>query len=379
MYDHTMSPVDQDQSRPWRQNIQLTAQRGWAILRRVSWRKIGLFIVSLVLFITAIMLMKEGARGLTGLVSERFAIDSPANSMGFGWLFAYLIMSGSPVAATALTFLDAGVLNDVSTFTMISGSRLGASFIVLFVGFIYVLRGRNRATSLDMGLLSFTVTASIHFWVAFLGVFLLTTGWLDGVQMTQGGTLTAVTDLLLDPLVGFFKSFLPEWGLFLVGLGIIMGSFSLFDRCLPEMSLKESHVGQLSRVVYRPLVMFLLGAGITLISMSVSVSLSILVPLSARGFVRRENVIPYIMGANVTTFVDTLFAAVLLDNPAAFTVVLVQMVGVVIVSIVLLLTMFRSYERRMLRFVAWVTGSTTHLAVYIVAIFVIPLALLLLF
>lgn len=379
MYDHTMSPVDQDQPRPWRETIQLTAQRGWAVLRRVNWRKVGLFIVSLVLFITAIMLMKEGARGLTGLVSERFAINSPANSMGFGWLFAYLIMSGSPVAATALTFLDAGVLNAVSTFTMITGSRLGASFIVLFVGFIYVLRGRNRATSLDMGLLSFTVTASIHFWVVFLGVFLLTTGWLDGIQMTQGGTLTAVTDLLLDPLVGFFKSFLPEWGLFLVGLGIIMGSFSLFDRCLPEMSLKESHVGQLSRVVYRPLVMFLLGAGITLISMSVSVSLSILVPLSARGFVRRENVIPYIMGANVTTFVDTLFAAVLLDNPAAFTVVLVQMVGVVIVSVILLLTMFRSYERWMLRFVAWVTGSTVHLALYIVAIFVIPLALLFLF
>ena len=71
-------------------------------------------------------------------------------------------MSGSPVAAAALTFLDAGVLDVISTFTMITGSRMGASFIVLFIGFIYVLRGRNKATSLDMGLLSLIVTATTH-------------------------------------------------------------------------------------------------------------------------------------------------------------------------------------------------------------------------
>ena len=82
-----------------------------------------------------------------------------------------------------------------------------------------------------------------------------------------------------------------------------------------------------------------------MISMSVSVSLSILVPLSHRGFVRRENVIPYIMGANITTFIDTLLAAVLLDNPQAFTVVLVEMVSITIVSAFILLLVYRPYER----------------------------------
>ena len=120
---------------------------------------------------------------------------------------------------------------------------------------------------------------------------------------------------------------LPAWAVFLVGLGISMVSFNLFDRCLPQATLKDSQVGWMSRLVYRPWVMFLLGCLITTISMSVSISLSILVPLSARGFVRRENVIPYIMGANITTFVDTLLAAVLLKNPEAFTIVLVVMVS----------------------------------------------------
>ena len=62
----------------------------------------------------------------------------------------------------------------------------------------------------------------------------------------------------------------------------------------------------MARILYRPVVTFLLGALVTLLTMSVSLSLSILVPLSMRGYVRRENVIPYVMGANITTFIDTL-------------------------------------------------------------------------
>jgi sodium-dependent phosphate cotransporter len=111
--------------------------------------------------------------------------------------------------------------------------------------------------------------------------------------------------------------------------------------------------------------------------MSVSLSLAILVPLSARGFVRRENVIPYIMGANITTFVDTLLAAVLLNNPPAFTIVLVEMFSITIVSIIILATVYRRYERGMLRAVAWVTARNRNLAIFMAAIFVVPIALLL--
>ena len=128
------------------------------------------------------------------------------------------------------------------------------------------------------------------------------------------------------------------------------------------MAIKESQVGQVSRFVYRPSIMFLLGAAVTMVSMSVSVSLSILVPLSHRGFVRRENVIPYIMGANITTFVDTLLAAVLLDNPQAFTVVLVEMLSIALVSMIILATIYRPYQKGILHWVEWITADNRHLA-----------------
>ena len=346
-------------------------------LRRVRWDKVGLFIVSLFLFVLAINLMKEGARELAPLVRDVFDVNSPANALGFGWLFAYLVMSGSPVAASALAFFSAGVINQIETFAMITGSRFGASFIVLFIGFVYVLRGRDRSQGLSMGLLSLLVTFSTYTVALVIGVFVLQSGTLDWFQPSSGALLSSIFDLVFDPIIGLLLSFLPRWSLFVVGLGIILVSFNLFDRCLPEMSIKESQVGRVSRMVYKPWVMFLLGSGVTMISMSVSVSLSILVPLSNRGFVRRENVIPYIMGANITTFIDTLLAAVLLNNPDAFTVVLVEMLSVGFVSALILIFFFSNYQRWMLSVVYWIVESNRNLAVFMFTIFAIPIILLL--
>jgi sodium-dependent phosphate cotransporter len=352
-----------------------TLRRTWFARVRVG--KIGLFFASLYLFILAITLMKEGARAVAPLVRNLLDVTSTANALGFGWLFAYTIMSGSPVAAAALTFFDAGVVDKLGAFAMITGSRLGASFIVLFIGFLYVLRGRDRATSLGMGLLSLTVTATTYLPGLFLGAALLHTGALDGLQLQSGALLHSIIDHVVDPVAGVAVSLLPNWAVFLVGLGVIWFSFNLFDRCLPQMTLKESQLGWMSRLVYRPWVMFVLGALITMISMSVSLSLAILVPLSARGFVRRENVIPYIMGANITTFIDTLLAAVLLNNPPAFTIVLVEMLSITVVSMIILATIYRRYERGMLSLVAWVTARNRNLVIFIGIIFLVPIALML--
>lgn len=339
--------------------------------------KIGFFVVSLFLFIFALSLMKQGAGTLAPLIQDLFRIDNAVNALGFGWIFAYLIMSGSPVAAAALTFLDAGILDKYSTFCMITGSRLGASFIVLFIGFIYVMRGRNRVNSLGMGLLSLVVTGTTYLAALGVGILLLINGSLDQVQLNSVAFLGSFMDLIFTPLVEFLLRILPEWLLFFIGFGMILVSFSLFDKAVPQMSLKESQVGNLGQFVYRPWVMFGLGATITLISMSVSVSLAILVPLGQRGFVRRENVIPYIMGANVTTFIDTLLAAVLVNNHTGFTIVLAQMVSITIVSLVVLLFGYEKYQRVTLDFIQKVLSSQLGLVVFMALILVVPLLLLL--
>jgi len=149
----------------------------------------------------------------------------------------------------------------------------------------------------------------------------------------------------LEPLIGPLAAFLPGWVLFVIGVGLMTFSFRLFDRALPDMRLERTDLGQVPRLIYRPEIMFLMGLAITLVTMSVSISVGILVPLSARGYMRRKNIIPYILGANISTLADTLVAAALLGDPQAVTVVMTHMACAAIVSLLLILLAYRPYER----------------------------------
>ena len=342
---------------------------------RPNWRKVGIFLVALFLFILSIQLLKSGAKILVPFVSD-LAVKNVFNALGFGWLFAYLVLSGSPVAATTLTLFDAGAIDQLEAFAMIAGSRLGAALIVLLIGFIYSLRGHDRRGALSMGLLSLTVTATTYLPALIVGYWLLQLHALDWLQPVVNTEATSILDIIFDPLVGLASTYLPGPLVFLSGFGILWFSLNLIDHALPNFKLNESAFSGMARLLYRPIVTFALGLVITSVTMSVSVSLAVLVPLSVRGYIRRENVIPYIMGANITTFVDTLVAALLLNNPAAFTVVLVEMVSVAIISLLILIFNYPLYERALIQLVEFIDQSQRNLAIFLLIIFAIPIALM---
>jgi len=341
-------------------------------------RKLAYALVALFLFVLAIELMKSGAKVLAPVLRETSLIRHPMNALGLGWLGAYLVLSGSPVAAAALGLLDGGALGTVEAFMMINGSRMGASFIVLFVGFLYLVRGHEPGRSLNMGLISLVTTWSQQALAMLIGYALLAGGWLDRFRPGGFGQLGSVLDAVYDPIVAWIRGAAPGWLVFVLGVGLIMLVFHLADRALPELSLGGTRFGDAPRLLYRPVVMFGLGMAVTTVSMSVSVSLGLLVPLSARGYVRVENVIPYIMGANVTTFVDTLLVSLLMDNPAAFTVVLVEMISIALASLVILGVSYRSFERRVLGAVGAITRDRRHQAAFLLALVGVPLVLLVL-
>ncbi len=346
-------------------------------MTRRSWKKIGLGLTSIALFVLAIQLIKEGAGVVAPYIRAWLDVDNAANSLGFGWLSAYVILSGSPVAAVALAFHDTGVIGQFEALTMVSGSRLGASFIVLFIGFIYVLRGHERLTGLSMGLLSFIITASLHLPGLGLGYLLLNQGIGDYLGLEGGAAFTSLVDLLYGPLIRLVAHNAPARMAFVIGVVIMLVSFKLLDSALPQLKLDSARFGAVSRLIYRPIVMFLMGLAVTALSMSVSISLSILVPLSARGYIRSENAIAYIMGANVSTFIDTLMIALLLNNASATAVVLVQIISITIVSLLVLAILYEPYEKAVLYLTSRIVGRTRNLILFAALILAAPLLLML--
>ena len=352
--------------------VQATSHTFMRRLLKISYIIIGMF-----LFILSLRMLSKGAGGLGPVLKDSLGIESAVNTLGFGWLFAYGVLSGSPVASISLSFLDSGVITPLQTFTMITGSRLGASFIVLVIGFIYYLRGQNRGASISIGILALSVTATTYLPALAVGYWLLESGMLDDFRLSLPPSISSFVEELFDPIVEYVFHHTNNLVIFLLGIGVLLVAFNLLDRALPHVDAEHNAFGDVGRLIYRPAAMFLLGAFVTTLTLSVSVSLSILVPLSARGFIRRENTLPYIMGANITTFIDTLIASLLFKTSAGFVVVMAEIISIAVVSLFILIFLYRPYERMILQLLDRVVQNTSILIGFMILMVVTPILLLL--
>src|SRR5215212_8576549 len=193
--------------------------------------KLLFMIIGLLAFILALQLLKQGAKVYGGEIIRILHVSNVANTLGFGWLLAYIFLSGSPVAAIAVSFFAAGTITDLQAFTMITGSRLGASFIVLFVGFVYYLRGHQRSASISIGVLSLLTTAAIYLPALALGYWMLTSNLLGVMQVSATTPIASFIDAIYGPILNEITRWqVPGWGVFLAGVGALLLAFSLLDR-----------------------------------------------------------------------------------------------------------------------------------------------------
>ena len=311
-------------------------------------------------------------------VARRLAdLNDPLAGLGLGWFSSYLTLSGSPIAAIALTLFDIETISKFTTFGMIVGSRLGGSLTVIMIGVIYFLQGHDRGTSLLTGILSFLTTFLIYIGAAPLGLFLLDSLSLNLPLMTSlEGMGNSPVDRFLGPILDSLTAVLPRWSVFLLGVILTVISLNLIDKSLPEFELEDNVFGEVPSLLYRPLISFLLGFGLTLITMSVSISLGLLVPLSVRGYIKRENLLPYIMGSNISTFIDTVIAGLLLRNPAAANLVLVQALSVTIISLLILFTVYNPFQKFSINSAMWLNEKKSRLIIFLLFSFLIPVLLI---
>lgn len=351
----------------------VAASRPGGAVRVLSWS--ARFVVALFLFVGALQVMKAGAGNLSFLQPGGFLVRNAGSTLGLGWIGALFVLSGSPIAASALALVAAGSISEVQGFTMLTGSRLGAAFVVLLVAVIYALRGGEgkRMAPVSTAVMALCTTAAVYLPGALFGFVLLRWDGFRAVELSFPASFTDLVDLVYGGLLARIGSW-PGAVLFLGGLGLLLLAFKLLDTVVPELSAEQIESSRLSWL-RRKWPMFGLGCLVALVTMSVSVALTVLVPLVAKGYVKREDILPYIMGANITTLGDTLLAAFLLHSPAAVRIVLAGIAGTTVVSLALLAFAYPQLRRGIWRFQRQMVRSKARLAGFTAALFVVPLAI----
>jgi sodium-dependent phosphate cotransporter len=225
-------------------------------------------------------------------------------------------------------------------------------------------------------LLTLSATAFIYIPAAVIGFALLRWDAFHSLNLQFPGQFADVIDLIyggiLDAVAG-----VPAGLLFLGGLGVLLISFRVIDSVMPipdEQSIESKRASWLTR----KWTMFGLGSLVALITMSVSVALTVLVPLVARKVVKRENIIPYVMGANITTLGDTMLAAFALHSPAAVRIVLAEVIATSILSVLVLAFAYPQFRSLVWRFQRQMVKSKPRLAAFTLGLFAVPIAIIVL-
>jgi Na+/phosphate symporter len=248
--------------------------------------------------------------------------------------------------------------------------------VVLVIGLLDDLRhSRREKKSAYVGVSALVVTAIVYLPATALGFLGLHHGLFEGLRI-PGHVVASLVDTLVGPAVRLAVATLPRFLLFVIGVLMLLGAFKLFDKVLPDLQARGGPPALAGRVAYRPWVMFVFGLGITAITLSVSVSISILVPLTTKGYVRRENLFPYILGANITTFIDTLFAGALVGHPDAVRLVAALMLSVSLLSVPIVFLFPYWFERLVDRIARRATADSRALALFVVGLLAIPMLLI---
>jgi solute carrier family 34 (sodium-dependent phosphate cotransporter) len=342
---------------------------------RVIWWTVR-FLLALFLFVGALQLMKAGASGLDILQERGFLVKNPGSTLGLGWVGALFVLSGSPVAATALTLVAAGSITEIQGFTMLTGSRLGAAFVVLVVAVVYALRSGEgeRMKPVSTAVMALSTTALVYIPGAFIGYSILHFGPFHSMELRFPHQFGDLIDLIYGDLIARVETW-PGFVLFLGGLGVLLLSFKLIDAVMPQLDERTIGARRLEWLK-RKWPMFGLGSLVALITMSVSVALTVLVPLVAKKYVKRENILPYIMGANITTLGDTMLAAFALHSPAAVRIVLAELIAASLLSVILLAFFYPQTRRAVWKFQRQMVKSKPRLAAFTAGLFLVPIVIM---
>ncbi|AXG06369.1 sodium:phosphate symporter [Haloplanus rubicundus] len=301
-------------------------------------------LTALLLFLFAVQLLGTATEAAEPLIERllRTVVVDNGSALGLSWLATYGVTNGSVVAALTLSLLRSGIVSASEAFLMIAGSRLGAGAIVVLVGTLDYFQKRRTRTLRErtsLGLLTFVVTFTVYLPVTALGIVVLTTFQSELFAATGGLSLPVRSLRVFEPITETVtRSSGPEIAL-VIAIALLLGSLWLFDEVLERVET-ESVRTYLFRHFEGKWTAFGIGFLITGVTTSIAFSLGVVVPLYNRQFVRRDEIVPYILGANIGTLFDTLVVAFVLETTVGVAIVLLLMA----LGTLLTLTVLVGYE-----------------------------------
>lgn len=330
-------------------------------------------------FILSLQLLGESTQEIAPLLQNFFTafIKTDLSALGTGWMMAYIVLNGATSAAIGLALFESGLITFLQTYMVISGSRLGAAFIVIFIGVLEYTQGKsdNLADSCSVGILTFLLTYTVYIPAVLIGYVLLETFELAFLETSGPVFLNYSLTMVFTPIVDMVSQYVMAPLLFFLSILLLLFSLKQFDKAFKGLGKEKMREDYIRFLITNRWIAFLAGSILTLLTTSVALSLGIIVPLYNKGYLKREEIIPYILGANVTTMISSIIAAIVLDSIIGMKAVLMLTITITFVTLIVLV-LYKPYYQSIKTMFDSILADKRLLYGFVGSLLILPLLLI---
>jgi len=289
------------------------------------WLKLILLIYS---FILSIELIKNASSILApNIKSFLFSNLTPLKAVSLGWFATAIAQSSGAIDSIATALVGNSLIPLQAGIYILIGASLGTTITAMAISVITLSKQRRDFRhGFEIGLCYAIYSATLILIVLFLEIFFK---FFSRTSLFLAGNIKVVHELKIPNIIDFatnylihplFQNFRP---IFILTFGLVLLIFTLkyVGKSVIEVFGGEDKARSvINKYFDSKYKSYFLGASLTAILFSSSITTGLLVPLAVSRIISLKKAIPFIIGAGLGTFADVFLAALIVGKTSALAV-----------------------------------------------------------
>jgi len=289
--------------------------------KREQYKKTAILLFCVYLFLLSIKLigasMKLMGEGVANEVIR--TTSSPFTGFFIGIMATSLIQSSSATTSMVVAFVGGDVLTLDCAIPIVMGANIGTSITNTLVSLAYVVKKEEFEQAFSaaivhdfFNLLTALVILPIQIYTNFIGILALRA--TEVFAEMGGATFTSPLEVFVKPVENVAKDILSPQILLVVSLIVLFLSLKQLVEASKYLFARQMDSVVGTKIFASPGLAFIIGTVITALVQSSSITTSIIVPLCGAGILTVEQVLPYMIGANIGTTITAVLAALVFQS-----------------------------------------------------------------
>jgi len=278
------------------------------------------------LFIFAIETIKTTSLSLAPDIQNFLIHDmNPLKAIATGWFTTAIVQSSGAIGSITAAFTGNGILSLGTAVYILIGASLGTTITALLISIITISQKRKDfrhgfEIGLCYALYSALLVVIVFVLEFFFGAFSKTSLFLASIigDKIPLNKVPNVIDIITSPILNVLLEKTNNFIVFIFGFVILILALKYIGKSILEVFGGEENTRKfINKHFDSKIKAYFIGAFLTAIIFSSSITISLLVPLAVARVINLKKAIPFILGADLGTTTDVLLASIIIGNENA--------------------------------------------------------------